>query len=129
MVGVDASYVAIDFASKKGIDIRLGDVLNLPFPQNTFDFVFACDIIEHVSNDTGATLEVKRVLTNNGNALFTVPALAMLWSNQDEISGHKRRYTLSQFKNIFDRASFKIVKIYYFNFIFEKINNSHRCCN
>lgn len=117
VIGVDASYVAIEYASKKGIDIRFGNILDLPFPQNTFDFVFACDIIEHVNDDASATLEINRVLNNNGYALFTVPAFAMLWSNQDEISGHKRRYTLSQFKNIFDKTSFKIIRIHYFNFI------------
>lgn len=117
VIGVDASYVAIDYAFKKGIDIRFGDILNLPFPQNTFDFIFACDIIEHVNDDMTATLEIHRVLKNNGYALFTVPAFAMLWSNQDEISGHKRRYTIKQFVNIFDRTSFKLKNVFYFNFI------------
>ena len=117
VIGVDASYVAIEFASKKCIDIRFGDILNLPFPQNTFDFVFACDIIEHVENDVNATLEIYRVLKNDRYALFTVPAFEFLWSNQDEISGHKRRYTLNKFKSILNRTAFNLKKIYYFNFI------------
>jgi len=117
VIGVDASYIAIEYASKKGIDIRIGDVLNLPFPENTFDFVFACDIIEHVENDVNATLEINRVLNHDGYALFTVPAFEILWSNQDQISGHKRRYSLKKLKNIFDKTPFSLIKIYYFNFI------------
>ena len=65
VIGVDASCVAIECASKKGIDIRFGNILDLPFPRNTFDFVFACDIIEHVNDDVGASLEINRVLKNN----------------------------------------------------------------
>lgn len=117
VIGVDASYVAIEYASKKGIDIRFGDILNLPFSENTFDFVFACDIIEHVENDVKATFEINRVLNHDGYALFTVPAFEILWSNQDQISGHKRRYNLNNFKNIFDKTPFNLIKIYYFNFI------------
>lgn len=117
VIGVDASYVAIEYASKKSIDIRFGDILSLPFSENTFDFVFACDIIEHVENDVNATFEIYRVLNHDGYALFTVPAFEILWSNQDQISGHKRRYNLYNLKNIFDKTPFSLIKIYYFNFI------------
>jgi SAM-dependent methyltransferase len=92
--GVDISDEALDFCRKRGLDnVRKGDVNDLPFAGDTFDMVTALDVIEHIDDDVGALREFRRVLKPGGSAFIFVPAHRWLWSLQDEVSRHRRRYT------------------------------------
>ena len=42
-------------------------------PNESFDCVIACDVLEHVRNHLGGIKEVHRVLKNGGYCIFTVP--------------------------------------------------------
>ena len=48
-------------------------LLNLPFDDNTFDYVISSDVIEHTTNPYEATKELIRVLKPNGKICITVP--------------------------------------------------------
>jgi SAM-dependent methyltransferase len=89
----------------------------MPFADNTFDFVIAADVIEHVDDDAQAVREVHRVLKPHRHAIFTVPAFKVLWSRQDDIAHHKRRYRLPELLRRLREAQFEIVEIYYFNYL------------
>lgn len=92
--GVDISDEALDFCRKRGLDnVRKADVNDLPFAGDTFDMVTALDVIEHLDDDVGALREFRRVLKPGGRAFIFVPAHRWLWSLQDEVSHHRRRYT------------------------------------
>ena len=45
----------------------------LEVPDNSFDLVIACDVLEHVADDSEAMSEIYRVLTDNGYVILTVP--------------------------------------------------------
>ena len=49
------------------------DICNLPFEDNSFDFIICNHVLEHIPNDTKAMQEVYRVLTPNGTTIFQVP--------------------------------------------------------
>ena len=49
------------------------DIQNLPFPDRTYDFVFASHVLEHIPNDRKALLEIRRILKPNGIAVLPVP--------------------------------------------------------
>ena len=49
------------------------DICNLPFEDNSFDFIICNHVLEHIPNDTKAMQEVYRVLAPNGTAIFQVP--------------------------------------------------------
>lgn len=117
LVGIDASKEAVAFCAKNGLDIRLANACALPFQSSSFDYVLACDIIEHMDNDLAAVREVRRVLKPGKRALFTVPALKRLWGKQDEISHHKRRYTKNSFRSVLCAGEFEIIRLYYFNYL------------
>ena len=92
--GVDISDEALDFCRKRGLDnVRKADVNDLPFAGDTFDMVTALDVIEHLDDDVGALREFRRVLKPGGSVFIFVPAHRWLWSLQDEVSHHRRRYT------------------------------------
>ena len=53
-------------------DIK-GDICNLPFKENSFDFILCNHVLEHINDDNKAMKELYRVLNKNGTAILQVP--------------------------------------------------------
>lgn len=51
------------------------DIMNLPFPDETFDLVVHSDTLEHVRHPVRGLSECKRILKPGGFCAFTVPVL------------------------------------------------------
>lgn len=76
--GLDISEELIkearDFAKQKGIsdtvNFRVGDALDLPYPENEFDVVVSQAVLILVSDKRKAVQEAKRVLKPNGSAAW-----------------------------------------------------------
>lgn len=49
------------------------DICNLPFEDNSFDFIICNHVLEHIPDDTKAMQELYRVLATNGTAILQVP--------------------------------------------------------
>ncbi len=68
--GCDISHIALDEARAADpagkIDYQLGDALNLPYADNSFDIVVLFDVFEHVTDVGKAEDEVARVLRPGG---------------------------------------------------------------
>ncbi len=59
------------FYSEIDFDIDISDMPSIS--DNSFDCVIACDVLEHVENDSLAIKEVYRILDYGGCCIFTVP--------------------------------------------------------
>jgi len=90
---------------KLNIPIIHGSILELPFPDNSFDLVCAFDVIEHVADDKLGVKEMDRVCRSTGHIFITVPAFAALWSHHDVVNQHFRRYRMPQIVNLFRSLS------------------------
>ena len=109
-VEVDARPVAM--AQARGYDVRQGDATRgIPFPDASFDLVTALDVIEHVDADEAILREAYRVARPRGILTISVPALQWLWSYNDEINGHKHRYTPRELRERVERAGFRVRRI------------------
>ena len=66
--------VGIDISPKDSRIIK-ASISSLPFDNCSFDVVFACDILEHLSDDTlvKGMQEIRRVLKNNGILIINTP--------------------------------------------------------
>ena len=49
------------------------DICDLPFEDNSFDFIFCNHVLEHIHNDTKAMQELYRVLKKGGMGVFQIP--------------------------------------------------------
>jgi SAM-dependent methyltransferase len=97
------------------MDVIEGSITDLPFESGSFDLICAFDVVEHVEDHEKAVAEMKRVCKADGNIFCTVPAFNFLWSQHDDINHHVRRYTSSEFSNLF-KGSGQIRYSSYFNF-------------
>lgn len=79
IIGIDVLATSVAWANKhwrkvKQLKFKLGDAHNLNFKNNTFDAVFALEVMEHVFNPQDVFKEVKRVLKKNGYFIVLVPS-------------------------------------------------------
>ena len=65
------SYTTVDLYMEE-VDVK-ADLRKLPFPDKSFDLVFASHVLEHIKDDLIALSEVRRVLRRNGIAILPVP--------------------------------------------------------
>ncbi len=62
-VGIDYSDSALALAKQERphLDIRKGDILNIPYRDDTFDLVVCCEVLEHLGSPERALSELHRV--------------------------------------------------------------------
>ncbi|MGL4542070.1 MAG: class I SAM-dependent methyltransferase [Polymorphobacter sp.] len=99
-----------------GVTVQTGWLPDdLPFAAASYDLVCAFDVIEHVDDDAGTVAALARLLKPGGVLLATVPAYQAMWSHQDELHHHKRRYQRDAFAALVTRAGLKLEVSSYFN--------------
>jgi SAM-dependent methyltransferase len=107
--GVDISPQAVEFCRERGLDsVKLGAIEQLPYEDGSFELVTALDVIEHLDDDVAGLREMRRVLGRDGRVLLFVPAFMFLWGVQDDVSNHRRRYTLPSLLKAVEVAGFSI---------------------
>jgi SAM-dependent methyltransferase len=116
VVGVDLYSKPLEVARQRGLDVQEGSADDLPFDDQTFDVVTLLDVVEHVPNEHGVFAECRRVLKPGGKLLVTVPALMWLWSQNDVINAHQRRYTRAELNQKLERHGLRVLASSYNNF-------------
>jgi SAM-dependent methyltransferase len=117
--GVDVSAEALAFCCARGLEnVKQGEAECLPYEDDSFDLVTGLDVVEHLDDDRAGLQEMRRVLRHGGYALLFVPAFMFLWGIQDDISNHRRRYTLKGLKQLIRESGFKVERATYVNITF-----------
>jgi len=115
VIGIENHPNPVRVGRSRGYDIRQADGRHLPFPPEMFDLVTALDVIEHNEDDVGMLVEMERVLKPGGHVLVSVPAFQWLWSPNDDLNAHVRRYTAGQVKTKLHEAGFTPLRATYTN--------------
>lgn len=96
--GLEGNPKAILQAKSKGIIVKEGSFLEkFPFKNETFDFIFAGEVIEHTINDDFFLSEINRVLKKKGDVFITAPNLVSLSNRLLMLFGRLPRFVFSPF--------------------------------
>lgn len=83
LIGIDVLRSSIVWANKhwknKKIKFKVGNAHDLKFEANSFDAVFALEVMEHVSDPDVVIKQVKRVLKKGGYTVMLVPTDNLLF--------------------------------------------------
>jgi SAM-dependent methyltransferase len=112
VTGLDISRKALarlDRADRQLIEADLSQ----PLPQNLpkYDCVLALDVIEHIDDDRRAVQELGYLVSPAGRLVLSVPALPELYSEFDEVQGHRRRYTAESLRSCVEQSGLMVQDI------------------
>lgn len=104
-------------ASLVGPDVPLHhiDLRALPW-QDRWDVAFLFDVLEHIRDDVEVLLQISAALRPGGLLFVTTPALMSLWSYNDDLEHHARRYSRRDFQRLADDCGLELVDSRYFMF-------------
>lgn len=110
----DGASNGLAYAREKGIQkLYQFDLFNPPFKE-AFDAICLFDVLEHLNDDVKALEGLKKMLKRGGKIILTVPAHQWLWSREDVLAGHQRRYTKTQMKEVFRKSGLQPLSLRYF---------------
>lgn len=128
ILGIDHDEKVINRVKdfKKDIEVESGDICNLKYEDNSLDGYISLGVIEHFEEGTKKPVdEAYRVVKHGGRYIITVPCdnlfrkvfahplrevyLIIKKLTGQEIHFGEYRYTIDEFKNLFDSDRFKIL--------------------
>lgn len=111
-------FQGLKYAQSYGInDCYQFDLLKSPFDRD-FEAVCMFDVLEHLEDPLIALKNVYRMLEFDGYVILTLPAHQWLWSREDKVAGHKKRYTKGVIENELEISGFEVISNeYFFKFI------------
>lgn len=83
------------------------------FAPDSLDAVGLFDVLEHIPDDLGFLQSLRHLMRPGGRIYLTVPAFQLLWSNEDEYAGHKRRYRRQSLAQVLQAAGFDVEYLTY----------------
>lgn len=110
--GIDISHDYLKKASKVGFKVAFSRIEDMPYPDNFFDAIVACDVLEHVIDLHACCLQILRVLRPGGTLIVRVP-------HKDDLEAYLDDSIPYEFVHVrsFDVASLRI--------LFGKIHKMH----
>lgn len=106
-ITMDKSIQQLEFAGEN-VDFYEADVPPIPADNNSFDFVVAFQVIEHIKKDFEFVREVCRVLKPEGKFIVSTPNAKMSLTRNPY---HVREYEADQFQNLLE-SEFSHVETY-----------------
>jgi 2-polyprenyl-3-methyl-5-hydroxy-6-metoxy-1,4-benzoquinol methylase len=104
-----ASAIELMDLTDPGFDSRYAHLIN------TFDTVFALNVVEHIKDDTLAIANCKKLLKKHGHLIILVPAYQSLYNQFDLELQHFKRYNKKTLGSLFTKNAIKVIHQQYFN--------------
>jgi SAM-dependent methyltransferase len=99
------------------LDLFVGTDQQHPFSGQWFSLVLLSEVLEHLEDDVGALRRIRQLLEDVGVLVITVPRDPALWSVEDELWGHKRRYVRSDLIAKLRAAGFRTRAVWTWGFL------------
>jgi SAM-dependent methyltransferase len=122
--GLDVEYTGLELsgenvrrAARDGFDVREADLAKpLPVADGSYDCVFCLEILEHVTVPLALLEEIRRMLTDDGRAVVSVPSpyswvevYRELFGRRDP-EGHLSSFTAPVMRNLAALAGFRVAR-------------------
>lgn len=91
------------------------DLLDLPFDDRSYEFIFASHVLEHIKNDQQALAEIKRVLKPGGVAVLPVPIVVVKTLEYEEPKPEEDGHVRAPGLDYFERYSQHFSQVEVFN--------------
>jgi ubiquinone/menaquinone biosynthesis C-methylase UbiE len=104
LTGLDLYEPAVKASQEKGLNIHLGFVEALPFPDASFDIVCSRHVMEHVAYPQKALSEIKRVLKPGGYVAAVTPHR---WPDNEP--AHITQLKIDEWVNEYVKARFHVI--------------------
>jgi SAM-dependent methyltransferase len=91
-----------------GVELLQLDARALPY-ENEFDVIGAYDVLEHISEDETVLEQFRLALKDGGGVVLCVPQHPSLWSSQDDLAQHQRRYRRGELEAKLRIAGFTVL--------------------
>src|SRR3984893_16959105 len=82
-------------------------------PTRSLDLAYSVNVLEHISDDSGAIARLSDLLKPHGRLLIYVPAFPILFSSMDHKVGHMRRYRRNGLAQLLRQAGLTVDYIGY----------------
>lgn len=129
----NCEYVGVDISVNKELSLKNVNLIEynlnkeLPFNNNSFDFVVSLANLEHLINPEAVLADIYRVLKPNGTLLLTTPGVyakpileflsfKLHLISKDEIEDHKNYFNKKILTNLCKTVGFSEIKHKYFQF-------------
>jgi SAM-dependent methyltransferase len=119
VVLVEPGLAGVRNALKRGIrHIVRATLEDAGVLDETLPAVGVFDVVEHIRDDSGFLRSIEKLLVPGGMLYLTVPAYEWLWSGEDILAGHSRRYTVTSLRNLLGSTGYTIdFATYFFGFL------------
>ena len=96
-------------AQNRGLSTVINSTFeNAGFKRESIPAIGLFDVVEHIEDDLGFLKEIRATLTKTGRLYLTVPAFNFLWSEEDVVAGHFRRYSSEAISKTLQRSGFRL---------------------
>jgi len=116
-IGIDISEEAINLARNRNLkNVRL---INADFNKVNLEnkeLVLFLFVLEHIEDDLKALRKINSFLKKGGHLIISVPAHSRLYSIQDRLAGHHRRYDREEIIKKLRDTGFYVKKVFSFGF-------------
>ena len=118
LVGSEIHLEGIKFAKERlpNVNFIQLDATKIPF-ENQYDAIGAFDVLEHIDEDELVMQQVHKALKDGGLFFISVPQYQWMWSINDDIAYHKRRYSRKELKEKLSNSGFEVIYISSFVFM------------
>lgn len=87
--GIDYAKGPVEYAQSTGLKVSQSSLAGMKYPSETFDFVVALHVLEHVQNLDTTIQEIKRIMKKGGHIYVVVPCISHI---KARITGKKWKY-------------------------------------
>jgi SAM-dependent methyltransferase len=112
VAGLDVSRATLERLDRPDRRLIAASLTDAPPPDaERFDAVLALDVLEHLDEDRVALSHAAQLARPGGLIMVSVPALPALYSEFDEVQGHRRRYDEATFRALFDDVGLRLDRL------------------